>query len=120
MIRADDISFLSSLPQLRSLSLEYCDCNAYSTFTSLKQLRDLKLLSIYGDIPNLNFLNQTKQLKSLDLSSLRLYDSVESIFAIPKLESLNISECSIGLDFSKISKNPSLKVLKMNNLKEFS
>lgn len=113
---ADSIGFLSSLPSLRSLYISGCDCSDYMALSSLQNLETLKLDSIYGDIPDLKVLNSMANLKSLDISSLELYGNVESIFGIPCLEELNISDCSFGLDFAAMPENASLKRLYMNRI----
>lgn len=116
LTRAKSLGFLTSLPTLKTLSLSICDLSEYDVLTNLTELEQLKLSSIYGDIPDLYVLNQMKSLKSLDISDLSLYGDVEYIFGIPTLEELNISDCSFGLNFDQMPGNENLKILNMNRL----
>lgn len=113
---ADSIGFLSSLPELRALSISGTSCSDYTVLSSLPNLESLKLYNIYGNIPNLDTLSNITTLKSLDISSLEVYGNVESIFGLPSLETLKISDCSFGLDFETMPENSSLKVLYMDRM----
>ncbi len=113
----DSIAFLKKLPKLTSLSISGSSCSEYSVFSLLKNLEKLSLKNIYGDIYDLNFLKNMEKLTSLNISSMSVYGNAEAIFNIPKLNELNINNCSMGLDFNNISKNMNLKIIHMNNLK---
>lgn len=113
----DSILFLKKLPKLTYLSISGSSCNEYYVFPMLKNLKTLNLKGIYGDIYNLNFLENMEKLTSLNISSMSVYGNAESIFNIPNLTELDIDNCSMGLDFTNITKNKSLKILHMNNLK---
>ncbi len=112
----EDISFLSGLTHLEELSITGSNCTANHVLANLTSLKRLKLSGIYGEIQNLNVLNQMPNLQILDISGLELYGNVESVFAIPELEELNLSDCSIGLDFSAMAENSSLKKLNMSRI----
>lgn len=113
---ADDIHFLANLPNLKTLHLAGGDCNAFDVLSSLQNLEELSLGNIYGDLSNLDALTGLSNLKSLDISAIRVFGNVESVFAIPGLEELNINDCSFGLDFAAIPENTSLKRLYMNRM----
>lgn len=114
---AQDIRFLEKLPQLECLYIKSCDCSAYKVLGSLQNVRELKMSNAYGNILDLDVLHEMTALNSLDISGMDLYGNVQSIFGIPSLESLNISDCSFGLDFDVMPGNENLKILNMNRLK---
>lgn len=113
---ADDIGFLTSLPQLRCLCISGSSLEDAQVLADLPQLEELKLQSIYGDVRDLDAVGKITTLKSLDISSMEVYGNVEAIFGIPSLENLNISDCSFGLDFESMPENENLKVLHMDRM----
>lgn len=136
-ISDEDLKYIFSLSQLKTLSLYECTINnlkginnlnklenlyiskiGYSNISDISSLQNLKNIKLVGvEIDSLNFLLPLKQLKSLDIryskindaSMLKNITSLEQLYAI-KTPNLNILD---------ILEMPNLKELQIDNTKDY-
>lgn len=113
-------SFLSSMPNLKKLSISSSAVEDGSVFKNLTGLEELRCTSYSGSGDNLDFIAGLPALKRLNLTGASTYYDISALFNIPTLESfcLNGMECEI--DFDKLQDNPSLKEIKMDGIKLYN
>jgi len=94
-----DISFLSNLTELESLTLSRCKIHDISALSGLTKLNALNLSK--NGISDISTVSNFRNLSTLDLSSNRIAD-ISSLSGLTQLKTLDLSSNSIG-DISTVS-----------------
>ncbi len=120
MIKSDFI-FLSKMSQVRHLDLNQVKFKDSETLGHLKDLKSLVLIN--GNVNNLGFLSQLKELETLEIGRIKGLRDLSFISELPILKSLNINnqaQIESLPDFSMNKELRSLYLITLKNLVDVS
>lgn len=112
--KVSDLSFLTKLPNLKEVEINFCQIDDYSALGNIPTLEKLSLLySGTRDIKQLESLTNFANLKSFSIYHSSIND-ISFIKGLPNLEYLSITYADVE-DISPISSLTNLKYLHLNN-----
>lgn len=110
-----DCSYLENLTALTELHLDGCALPETLDPTKLTSLSTLSLTFPYHE-QELAAVERFPSLERIDLQGIEVYKDISGIFNMPHLRELNLRDVDCEIDFDAVSENPSLEILRMENL----
>ena len=116
-----DFIFLSKMSNVKHLNLNQVKFEELETLGQLKDLKSLVLIN--GNVNNLKFLSQLRELEVLEIGRIRLLKDISFVSELPNLKSLNINnQAQIELlpDFSLNKELKEIHLITLRNLVDVS
>lgn len=126
------VSVLGNLKSLKSLKIHGCNIDEIQSLSSLSGLEKLSCYSSWtyqAPLRSLNFLDGMTSLKYLDFCgieddsfwnsygrNMEIYGDISGALNHVGLEELYLNKCVFGIDFGRLTDNPSLRVLQMKEV----
>lgn len=111
-------SFLRNFVNLRTLTMDNCAVENRSELAGLVNLKELTCTAFNRMVArDYRFISAVPALERLDIRGMSTYEDISDFFNMQTLKELNITGMECEINFSKLTANPNLEILKMDGLR---